>query len=99
MSSTRLLCVIAAGFLLAATLPLPYGYYTFLRLTVCGIGAYGAWTFWNTGQADRLIAILLAGLALLFNPIVPVHLSREIWLPIDLGAAAIFGLAAWRAKA
>lgn len=29
-------------------------------------------------------------IALLFNPIIPVHLSREIWAPIDIMAALIF---------
>jgi hypothetical protein len=30
--------------------------------------------------------------ALLFNPVVPVHLTREIWFFIDLAVAAIFAV-------
>lgn len=40
-------------------------------------------------------AIVMFGvIALLFNPIVPVHLSRSIWSPIDIAAAVAFIAAA-----
>jgi hypothetical protein len=32
---------------------------------------------------------MLAGIAILFNTIIPVYLSREIWLPIDLISSCI----------
>ena len=37
-------------------------------------------------------AVVLGTIAVLFNPIIPIHLSREIWLPINAVAAAIFGV-------
>jgi hypothetical protein len=33
----------------------------------------------------------MGAVALLFNPIAPVHLTRDAWGIIDLGAAALFG--------
>ena len=34
-------------------------------------------------------AITMAGIALLFNPLIPVHLTRDIWIPIDLSTALL----------
>jgi len=35
-------------------------------------------------------------IALLFNPLIPVYLTREIWAPIDLGLAVLFGVVGYR---
>jgi len=29
-------------------------------------------------------------LAIIFNPIIPLHLGRTVWLPVDIAAAMIF---------
>jgi hypothetical protein len=29
----------------------------------------------------------MGGICLLFNPIIPVYLSKQIWIPFDLGAS------------
>jgi len=34
---------------------------------------------------------MLISVAALFNPIIPVHLTKEIWQPIDFGCAILFG--------
>jgi len=34
----------------------------------------------------------MVGMALLFNPLVPVGLSRDTWVILDLAAAVVFGL-------
>jgi len=39
-------------------------------------------------------AWLFGFIAVLFNPLIPVHLWREIWQPIDLAVAAAFLVAA-----
>ncbi|MFC1988317.1 DUF6804 family protein [Chloroflexota bacterium] len=82
--------VIAAIMLLIAVAPLPYGYYTFLRLAICGISIYIAVKAyqWNTVWAIWVFGAIAA----LFNPIIPIHLTKEIWQPIDLITAIIFGL-------
>lgn len=78
---------------LLALLPLPYGYYTLLRIVVCGAGAFGAYKAFEKPET-QVWAFALGGLAILFNPIIPIHLTREIWAPIDIAAAAVFGAAA-----
>lgn len=55
---------------------------------VCGTAAYGAF---KSVELEKSGWVWILGIiALLFNPIIPVHLSREIWAPIDVMAALIF---------
>lgn len=87
----RLLWLLPAIMLVAAIAPWPYGYYKLLRLVVCicaGVLAYQSYQ----GADERVTAwvVGLFVLALLYNPIIPVHLTREIWLPINLASAAFF---------
>jgi hypothetical protein len=66
----------------------PYGYYQILRFVVCGVGAYIAYMAYNW---QKVWAMWLFGvIAILFNPIVPIHLARDIWQPIDLMCALLF---------
>lgn len=81
------LALLAAVFLFLALAPLPYGYYTLLRLVVFGVTAYGAFRAVETGQTAWFL--VLAVLALLFNPVLPVPLGRELWRPIDAIAAIV----------
>src|SRR6185312_12846839 len=80
--------IVPAVLLLVALVPLPYGFYRLLRLVVCvccGVIAYR--TYDNDGFSPWAVA--LGFLVLLFNPFVPIHLSREVWAPIDL-ASSVF---------
>lgn len=78
--------VAGAAIAVLAVLELPYGLYTFIRLALTGAAitlivfsvrreSYG----WLWG---------LIPIALLWNPLIPVYLTRGAWLPLDLGAAA-----------
>jgi len=64
-----------------------YDYYVLLRWVVCGIGALGA--LWAAGFGKKGWAWALGIVALFFNPIIPVHLTRETWGFIDVGAALL----------
>lgn len=75
----------AAALLALAVLPLPYGYYQLLRLVTTGVFAWAAIIAFRRGNAGYGFGF--AVLALLFNPVVPVYLSKAVWMPIDLGAA------------
>ena len=80
--------LIAAVMLLLALAELPYGYYQLLRLVVCGVSIFVAFTAYSW---QKMWAMWLFGLvALLFNPLIPIHLSREIWQPIDVICAILF---------
>ena|SRR3990167_10824517 len=90
-------CIIAAVLLiLAIPSGWPYGYYQLLRLLVFGIAIIVAWGFYNS----KLIpwAWIFGSVAFLFNPLVPIHLSKSSWVPIDFISAALFFLAAYSVK-
>lgn len=75
----------AAALLLVALGRNPYDFYTILRWVVCGVCSYGA--FVEFGRNRSTWAWLFVIMAVAFNPIVPVGLSRETWAPINaLGA-------------
>ena len=65
----------------------PYGYYTFLRLVVCGVTAYSA--YFAVGINKNGWAWTFGAIAFLFNPIIPMHLTRDIWQIIDVGVAIL----------
>lgn len=89
--------LVPAVALLIALAPLPYGYYTLLRIIICGAAAFIAYSIYQRQQAVSLWVLAMSGLAILFNPLIPIHLSREIWVPIDAISAVVF-LSHWRAS-
>jgi hypothetical protein len=79
---------IAAIMLLLAIAPWPYGYYQLLRFVVCGTAAYVAFLAYNW---QKLWVVWIFGfVAVLFNPLLTIHLSREIWQPIDIICGMFF---------
>ena len=60
----------------------PYAYYTLLRWVCCGIFAYLA--FQSFEQKKQGWTWLLGITALLYNPIFPVHLNRELWSVVNV---------------
>jgi len=86
----KVLLLVAALMLCLAVIPMwPCGYYTFLRLTVCGVAAYAAFKLKsNSSLSGHFIPLVLV--AILFNPLIPVHMGRQMWLPVDLGGAVYF---------
>ena len=93
-------CLASALVLAIGLLRMPYGYYTLLKLVVSLGSAVLAWNLWHGQQGYiRWIAAVFLMCGLLFNPIIPVHLTRPEWEPINLGALVLFGVAAlviWR---
>ena len=81
--------LVPAGALLLALLPWPYSYYTLLRFVVCGAAAYLAYRDFEDTQRASAWVFVLGALAVLFNPLIPVYLSREMWAPIDVGASIL----------
>jgi FtsH-binding integral membrane protein len=82
--------LIAAAMLLIATSSLPYGYYQFLRWVICGIAVFIAYKSyeWKQAWASWVFGVV----AVLFNPLVPVYLTKETWRPIDMFSALLFAL-------
>ncbi len=88
--------LIAAIMLAGALTKWPYGYYTLLRFIVCGVAVYIAYTAYNW---QKMWAVWLFGfVAVLFNPLVPIHFSRELWQIIDIICAILFIVVAFVLK-
>ena len=86
---------IASGILLVIAMltGLPYGYYILLRWVVCGVSIFNAIGFSKTKFTAWVW--IFGALAILFNPLIPVYLTKSSWVGIDLIAAIIFFLAAY----
>ena len=79
--------LIAAGMLFGALARHGYDYYVLLRWVVCGVAAYAAFRASEVGKKGWAWALGIV--ALFFNPIIPVHLTRQTWGFIDVGAALL----------
>lgn len=65
----------------------PYGFYTFLRIVISSTSAFHVYLTLRYSNQRWFWPYLI--ICLLFNPIIPVELTRSIWLPID-GMVLIF---------
>jgi len=85
-------CLVAAAMALIAIADLPYAYYTLMRLVVCATAVY---VIVMAAKSHQMWAVWLYSiLALLFNPLVPVHLTKGLWQPIDFATGAMLVVAA-----
>ena len=80
--------VIAIGMLAWALVPTnPYGYYILLRFVVCGVCAYLAVKAY---QLERIPWVWVLGItAVLYNPLIRVHLTREIWSVVNVATIVL----------
>ncbi|WP_278550403.1 DUF6804 family protein [Cloacibacillus evryensis] len=87
---------------------LPYAYFQILRWTVTLFSLYYIWYLRTTPRVSMSIFemrhgsklfFLFAAIAVLFNPVAPIYLNREIWLILDILAGLImllYGYAQFR---
>lgn len=87
---------VPAILLFVATADLPYGYYQILRLVVTLYALIFAATFYSREDKISPKVLLLVGIGLLFNPIFPVFLEKDVWVVIDLIVGLFLGLVAFR---
>lgn len=85
----KIALLLSALMLCVAVLPqIPHGYYGFLRLVVCAASIYAAVILRSRDLKNHFIP--LAVLALIFNPVAPVFLSRDFEMIINIGTAVYF---------
>ena len=82
--------LLPAALLVLALLPWPYGYYNFLRLSICAVAAWIAYTQWRHDDALSGWVIVMGATALLYNPFLPIYLTREIWSVLNVVSAGLF---------
>lgn len=86
------LWLVPIGMLVLALLNLPYGYYTLLRIIVCGCCGYLAYKEYEIEQKASFWVLVLGAISLLFNPLIPIHLGRDVWAIIDPSVALILSV-------
>ena len=70
-------------------LPMPYGYYFLSRLVVCVCAVYYAIQF--IGKNDNTLAWIFGFFAILYNPIIPIHLgAKGLWIVVNIITAYVF---------
>tara|TARA_B100001029_G_C14985259_1_gene408561 strand:+ start:455 stop:736 length:282 start_codon:yes stop_codon:yes gene_type:complete len=85
-----------AVMLLFAILPLPYGYYTLLRLVVSISSGISIFHYLENKQMG--LALVFGFILLLFNPIFPVYLDKGTWVIIDIIIGIFFGVSGFNEK-
>lgn len=74
----------------------PYSYYTILRWIITGIAIF-IWTL-ISNLKDEIWGWMAIGIAVLFNPIIPIHLDKDTWVLIDFIAAIFFLIFIFKVK-
>lgn len=74
----------------------PYGYYVFLRIVVCGVFACLAVKAYQLGKPWWMWGLTV--LAALYNPIIRIHLDRELWSAVNLATIGVLTLSIWFLK-
>ncbi len=69
---------------------LPYGYYMLLRVVVLAAAILVAIMIYQRDRAFTAWAALFVVAAIVFNPFVPLPLTRGIWSILNLAAASLF---------
>ncbi len=81
-----------AVLLVAALGPWPYWYYLLLPYVICISAAWLAvMDYQQRGTVGPWVIALGIG-AILFNPVIPIPLTREIWFLLNLGLAAVLAI-------
>lgn len=88
MTTNRLIiwpAIVAIIFLLLALLDWPYGFYTLLKWIVTGVAVYYAYTIYESIKKTNSWFWILIAIAILNNPIAPIHLGdKGLWNIIDV---------------
>ena len=74
-----------AALLLMCLLPMPYGFYLFVRFAAMIVFACFAYNFYNAKQIP--LCVIFAALAILFQPFAKIALGRDLWQMVDVIAA------------
>jgi hypothetical protein len=85
---TKYFIILSIFMLFGAIAEWPYGYYILLRWITCITSILVAFqAFEKNIDWAKVVFIVIA---ILFNPIAPIYLSRSTWVPIDIITAIFF---------
>jgi hypothetical protein len=90
MKNLKTYLLIACALLLIAVAPMPYGYYQFMRIVVTLVASINAFELYN--KSKSVLFVVFVSIIILYNPIIPIHLNKETWMPINLITVVFFGV-------
>lgn len=88
--------IVLAIALILCLLPLPYGFYSIIRLATAVIAGCWAYRFHNSRNTS--FAITAGAIALLFQPFLKITLDRLTWNIIDIILAGLIVLFIFKKK-
>ena len=88
--------IAGAILLLLCIFPMPYGFFTIVRLAMTIISGYLAYNYFL--QNKKELAITFSIVAILFQPFIKFALGREVWLVVDVVIAIFLLILAIRKK-
>lgn len=86
--------IIVIVFLLLCLLPMPYGYYIFVRYVAMIAFVWMAYKYYQTQKKE--LAFSFGALAFLFQPFVKIALGRVIWNIVDVFVAVFLLYLLWK---
>ena len=92
--SYKILITIAV-LLFIAIAPLPYGFYTFMRIVVFCCAAYMAY-YCFVNKNKKFWPWIMGFIAILFNPVAAIHMTKEIWMVVDAVTGILFLFLAYK---
>ena len=83
----------AIALLLLAVLPMPYGFYKILRICISLFSVYifskiGI-VFIKQDLSQKIFKSLLVLSAIIFNPVIQIHLEKSVWISINIGFSIV----------
>lgn len=96
LESTQKIQLAGAAILLLCIFPLPYGFFTIVRVVTTIISLYLAYTYFT--QDKKELAITFTTVAVLFQPFIKLALGREVWLVVDVLVAVFLIVLAVKRK-
>ncbi len=78
---------LTAVLLLVAIFPLHDDFSSLIKITAAGTFAWGAYK--NFGKKKLLLPLACSLFTILFNPVIDIHLAKEIWILADLAGAIL----------
>lgn len=92
---TYKLLAIVSILLIISVFPLPYGYYTFTKIVVCGCAGFNCYYLWQLGNRG-VWPYAWGTIAIIFNPLIPIPMQKEIWMIVDSLAGLVFAYSAYK---
>lgn len=76
-----------AAMLFVGAMPMPYGYYTLLRIVVFFVFAYLSYLMHKEGK--EIWPWVLGLVAIVFNPVLKIYLPKDVWSALDVAAGIL----------